>query len=104
MNETPTSGPMRTSMTHQDVDAISARHSLRSSHASGLCERKEHLFEVRASRRRCPARQIIERPLAANASAAQEEESIAHQLCFGDLVNREEEGSFRADHVTQECG
>src|SRR6185295_7120217 len=32
MNETPTSGPIRTSITHQARDANSSRHSLRSSH------------------------------------------------------------------------
>src|SRR5262245_19719722 len=55
MNETPTSGPIATSITHQDRDAISSRHSLRRSHARGECrsasgrpsrERKEHLFQV----------------------------------------------------------
>ncbi len=47
MNETPTSGPIRSSITHHERDAISSRHSLARSQRHGvLGERKEHLLEI----------------------------------------------------------
>src|SRR5262245_17153442 len=48
MNDTPTSGPLRRSMIHQDFETASSRHSLRSSHCHGRSsERKEHVLKVR---------------------------------------------------------
>src|SRR5215813_13312844 len=47
MNETPTSGPVKMSITHHDRDATSSRYSLARSHCHRvLCERKEDLLEV----------------------------------------------------------
>src|SRR5437867_9284155 len=48
MNDTPTSGPITTSITHHARETTSSRHSLASSQANGdLRESKKHLFEIR---------------------------------------------------------
>src|SRR5438270_6961813 len=55
MNETPTSGPIASSMIHHAREAMSSRHSLRRSHTKAeLRERKKYLFEI-AGGRRCTA-------------------------------------------------
>jgi len=82
---------------HHERDPTSSRHSLRSSHANGvLGERKEHLFEVADRRRETPSagerRQLLDRPLAADRPAAQQDEAIADPRGGGDLMNRKEEG------------
>ncbi len=49
MNETPTSGPITTSITHQARDASSSRHSFRTNQPkAALREGKKHLFEIGA--------------------------------------------------------
>src|SRR5436853_547840 len=48
MKVTPTRGPTRASMTHQERDVISSRHSFFRSHVQApLCEGKEDLLEIR---------------------------------------------------------
>src|SRR5262249_54863498 len=99
MNETPTSGPIAASITHHARDTISSRHSLPSSHPyavhekpRALCEGKEHLFQIRGTRRvlraRRECRQLVQRSFAADAAGAQQDEAIAHARRFVDLVNR----------------
>src|SRR5262245_14605837 len=107
MNETPTSGPITSNITHQARDAISSRHSLPSSTKNGwnaeraelaeknvlsacsactaFCrssgERKEDLFQVvgggRPAACRGERRQFRQCSLAADAAAAQEHEPVA---------------------------
>src|ERR1041385_7351994 len=97
MNETPTSGPMPISSTHQARDTSSSRHSFASSQTNGaapLCaalgERKKHLFEIVGIFRGL-RRQLRYRSLASHASAAQQHEAVAEARRFADLVNREEQ-------------
>src|SRR5256885_11795344 len=96
MNDTPTSGPIASSMIHHDRDATSSRASLRSSHTSAaLREGKEYLFQVAAARgsaaRRGERRQFVDRALAADAAAAQQDEPIADARGVVDLVDRQEQ-------------
>src|SRR3954469_17674248 len=120
MKVTPTSGPIATSNTHHARDAISSRYSFATSQrkektaegaenaetndrsalfafspvfSGSLCERKEHLFEV--ARRARTARggersELVERAFAADPSAAQQHEAIAHPRRVVDLMNRQE--------------
>ena len=47
MKDTPTNGPISSSITHQDREATSSRHSFSRSQSQGLLrERKEHLFQI----------------------------------------------------------
>src|SRR5436305_3794938 len=52
MNDTPVSGPIRISITHQARDATSSRHSLARRTTKTLRERKEDLLEIRSEERR----------------------------------------------------
>ena len=68
MNDTPTSGPISTSITHHEREAIRSRHSLRTSQPNArLGERKHDLFE---SGRRGAARAGERRELVEGAFAA----------------------------------
>src|SRR5262245_52282994 len=100
MNETPTSGPITRSSTHHALDATSSRHSFFRSHTKGeLRERKKDLFQVSrvstlglTALAVCPpgpGRQLVERPFAADATAAQQHEPIADPCGVVDLVDRE---------------
>src|SRR5258706_202110 len=112
MNETPTSGPMSTSITHQARDDSSSRHSFSSSHSHAgrvrLRERKEYLFEAAAVRRGAArsghGRQLVERAFAADASAAQQHEAIADSRGIGDLMNRQHERAAPGDLRAQRVG
>jgi hypothetical protein len=78
-------------MTHQDLDAISSRHSFASSHPHGpLRERKEYLVEIggtlAASRFR-HGRQLLECALPAHAAVAEQHESIADSCRVADLMD-----------------
>src|SRR5689334_9534316 len=109
MNETPTSGPIRTSRTHHARDASSSRHSLSSSQTNGrLRERKEQLFQVRRSRRVGALGELGNGAFAAHAAAAQQHEAVAYACGVGDLMNREEQRATvggmiaqRGAHVTR---
>src|SRR5579859_3968005 len=80
MNETPTSGPMSASITHQARDASSSRHSLTSSQTKGgLRARKHGLLEIAA--------QIGDGALALHAPAAQQDEAIAHARGVRNLMD-----------------
>src|SRR5579859_3375526 len=92
MKETPTSGPMAMSSTHQDREASSSRASLATSQATGLRERKEDLFEIVAGAIGFGG-EFGDGAFAADASAAEEDEAIAEAGGVGDLVDREEQRS-----------
>src|SRR6266511_2250653 len=120
MNDTPTSGPMSSSITHHARDDRSSRHSLARRTRNGLTaepaepaerslffavfaafaflvvsgERKEDLFEIRGRGRRphpCPRRELGDRAFAADATVAQEDETIADARGVGDLVDRQKQ-------------
>src|SRR4051794_41185963 len=85
MNDTPTSGPIAASITHQARDTTSSRHSFATSHPNAdLREGKKDLFEVRGRR---VALQLRQRAFAAHAAAAQEHESIADAFGVADLMD-----------------
>ena len=83
-------------MIHHARDAMSSRHSLRSSHEKApLSERKEDLLEI-AGGEACPreaasAASSSSRALAAHPATREQDESIAHPRSVGDLVNRQHE-------------
>src|SRR4051812_4811662 len=104
MKVTPTSGPIASSSTHQAGEATSSRYSLAISHEKDETaetaelaepklfsavlavsavpssrERKEHLFEIAGggAARGGLRRQLVERALAADPAAAQQDEAIA---------------------------
>src|SRR5262249_32610577 len=91
MNATPTSGPIASSSTHQAREATSARHSLTTSHAHALRERKEDLLEVAVAGGE--RRQLVERPLPAPAPAAQQHEATAAARGVADLMKRQDQRS-----------
>src|SRR6185295_19691365 len=98
MNETPVSGPITNSNSHQDREAKSSRHSFRISQRNGLGERKEHLFEIRDSSLGTVARgdhrgQVFERALAADIPSAEQHEPVAEPRRVADLMDREEHRS-----------
>src|SRR5579871_5318346 len=87
MNDTPTSGPMATSITHQARAATSSRASFSRSHEKpDLRERKKRVLERAGVRAR---RDVVEQALAAHAAAAQQHEAIAEACRVRDLVNGE---------------
>src|SRR4051794_29173054 len=93
MKETPTSGPMARSSTHQDFEEASARHSFSRSHGiGGLRERKEDLFQAAGSSGDIPRRgqcgEFLDRAFTADAAAAEEYEAVAETRRIADLVNR----------------
>src|SRR5581483_1357589 len=89
MNDTPTSGPIATSITHQERDATSSRASFSTSHEKAdLRERKEGALEGVGLR---AAGDLAERPVTAHAAAAEQDEAVAPAGRVGDLVDREEE-------------
>jgi hypothetical protein len=99
MNETPTRGPIRTSITHHAREVSSSRHSFSRCQTKGVFRKgKEDLFQVVLIQR---AAEIRHGALAAHASAAQQDEAIAHARGIADLVNREKErppgGRVRAE-------
>jgi len=78
------------SSTHQDREASSSRASFATSHATGLRERKENLFEI-VARSIGFGGEFGDRAFAADASAAEEDEAIAEAGGVGYLVDREEQ-------------
>src|SRR5690348_16582038 len=96
MNETPTSGPMNRSRTHQELDQASSRHSFSTSQRNGgLGERKEDLLQV-FERQRGAARaghlcQLLDGAFPADVAAAEEHEAVAEAGGVADLVDREEQ-------------
>src|SRR6476620_2645654 len=95
MNETPTSGPIRTSRIHHARDATSSRHSFTRSHTNGdLREGKEDLFQITSRHRAAGGGggpQFVERPLAARPPVAQEDESITDARGVADLMDGQEQ-------------
>src|SRR5690349_12295140 len=93
MNDTPTSGPMSTSITHQERDAISSRHSLARSQRHGdLGERKKHLLEIGGMAPDAPGgygRQLVVRAFAGDPAVAEEHEPIADPGGIADLMDRQ---------------
>src|SRR5215831_10006002 len=105
MNDTPTSGPMSTSITQKERDVMSSRHSFRSSHFQASREGKEDLFEIR--RQAAPRALLgkrserIESSFGGNPAAAQQHEAVADLRRVSDLVDRQKEGPIRGDMLAQ---
>src|SRR4051812_42994756 len=96
MNETPTSGPTSSSITHHARDASSSRHSFSSSQRNGpLGGRRKFLPRRRGFAGGLAARAAAgdsgARAFAADAPAAQQHEPIADAGGVGDLMNRQED-------------
>src|SRR3954465_4778810 len=96
MKDTPASGPMHSSSTHQDRETISSRHSFsRSQKKGGLRERKEDLFQIlrrrRGTARGGQRRKFGDCAFAAYSAAAEQDEAVADARGLADLVNGEEE-------------
>src|SRR5262245_34769202 len=101
MKETPTSGPVRTSITQKARDAVSSRHSLTASQASGpLGEGKEDLLQVR--RPSGQRLQLLERALTAHAAAGEQDEAVAQARRLDDLVDGQEERPARGRVLAQQ--
>src|ERR1700690_1063916 len=105
MKETPTSGPISASMTHQERELMSSRHSfLRSYFHAPLCEGKEDLLEIRwqvvarALARSCG--EYVTRALGDDATAAQEHEAIADLGRSRDLMDGQEERAISRNMLT----
>src|SRR5882672_1261861 len=98
MKVTPTSGPIASSSTHHAAEATSSRYSLAISHEKeesavpSSREGKEHLFEIagRGAARGGLRRELVERSLAADPAAAEQDEAIADARRVLDLMNRQE--------------
>src|SRR5262245_47901603 len=95
MNDTPTSGPTSTSMTHQAREASSSRHSLRRSQKySALREDKGDVLQidraVSVAASGC-SRELVERAFAAHGAAAQQHEAIADASGVRHLMNRQKQ-------------
>src|SRR5258706_13518204 len=118
MNVTPTSGPIATSSTHHARDDTSSRYSFATSQrreetaedaelaepnfcsALFACsavpssgKRKKDLLEIAAcaaAARRGHGGELLQRPFAARAAAAEQHEAIAHARRVANLVNRQE--------------
>src|SRR3954471_17174816 len=99
MKVTPTNGPIASSNTHHARDATSSRYSFATSHrkekttpvfSESLGERKEDLFEIvgRGAARSGEGAELVERAFAADRSAAQQHEPIAHPRRVLDLMDR----------------
>src|SRR3954469_19373770 len=104
MNDTPVNGPMTASSTHHEREATSSRHSLSSSQTNGgLRKRKEEILEVRGIRggRTVQVAELLDRALAADAAAAQQDEAIADAGGVADLVDREEQRAAGGGVVAQ---
>src|SRR4051812_38901150 len=102
MNDTPTSGPIASSSTHHDREAASSRHSFRNSQTKGeLRKGKKDLFQVSTLGLTALAvysplgvrRQFVQRPFAAHASAAEQNEAVADACGVADLMDGEKHGS-----------
>src|SRR5215831_18488732 len=101
----PTSGPMRTSITQKEREAMSSRHSFRRSHFQASGEGKEDLLEIRRQtltgallRKR---HKRIEGSFGDNTAVAQEHETVAHLRGVGDLVDRQKERAIGGDMLAQ---
>src|SRR5581483_11906055 len=89
MNDTPTSGPIASSMTHHERDATSSRTSFSSSHEKAdLRERKKGVLEGVRLR---AARDLVQRAFAAHAPFAEQHEAIAESRGVRDLMDREKQ-------------
>src|SRR4030095_3560915 len=91
----PTSGPVNARSTHQARDAVSSRHSLRSSHANALRERKERSFQIarlwRPAARSRGSDQFVACSGSNHSSRAEQHESIADTGRISDLMNGQEQ-------------
>src|SRR5712675_510262 len=104
MKDTPTSGPISASITHQECELISSRHSFLSSHLHALGEGKEDLLEIRqvvASTLPRQHRERVEGTFRDDTAAAQQHEAIADLSRVGDLVNRQEERAVQRKVLAQ---
>src|SRR5689334_14288988 len=105
MNPWPTSGPIMTSRIHQAREASSSRISLAA--RSALRERKEDLLEPALADAGLRA-QLVESAFARDASAAEQDQTVADARRVGQLVNGEEErasgGRGRAENCHHVAG
>src|ERR1700676_2244214 len=105
MNETPTSGPMSTSITQNEREVMSSRHSFLRSQFQALREGKEDLLEIRrqgvarALLRKCGER--VEGSLGDNQATAQKHETVAYLGGVGNLVDRQKEGAVGSKVLSQ---
>src|SRR5690349_24408023 len=97
MNDTPTRGPVRTSITQNARAESNSRHSFSNSQRAGvLREGKEDLLEgvSGAALRETGGRgQFRERAFSPDTTAAQQDESITQTRGVRDLVDGEKEGA-----------
>src|SRR6185503_5156314 len=104
MNDTPTSGPIRASITHQARDASSSRHSFSINQANGALRKlKENFFKTRRmrGRRRDSSTEFLDGTFADHAAAAQEDETIADASRVADLMNRKKQRASRRGMVAE---
>src|SRR5258708_4919092 len=107
MNDTPTSGPMSTSITQKEREVMSSRHSFFRSHFEPLREGKKPPVKrggqrgAGALRRRCGGR--VECSCGDDPPAAQKHETVADFRRIGDLVDRQEEGAVGGKMLAQRC-
>src|SRR5215468_2820045 len=109
MNDTPTNGPISASITHQDRELSSSRHSFLKSHFQALLrEGKEDLLEVRwqvmAHMLARQGDEDLKGAFSDNAAVSQEHEAVANLRRVGDLVNGQEERAIRREMLAQRCG
>src|SRR5215831_14880487 len=109
MNAWPTSAPITSKSSQYDFDARSSRHSFASSHrkTGGFVlasldsgERKEDLLDATLSKLGVRA-QLVERPLAGNATTAQQHEAVADSSSVRQLVDRQKQRAPRGRVVAQ---
>src|SRR5258708_2170478 len=105
MNDTPTSGPMSTSITQKERDVMSSRHSFLRSHFQASGEGKEDLLEIgwqivtgALSRKRG---ERVQRSFGDDPPTAQKHEAVADFCRVGDLVDRQEEGAIGGKMLAQ---
>jgi hypothetical protein len=96
MKDTPTSGPVSTSITHHERELSSSRNSLSRSHDHGvLGKRKKNLFEIArigfAGAAYGEIRKFLRGTLCANLAAIQENEAIADSRSVRDLMDRQKQ-------------
>src|SRR4029078_9566105 len=100
MHDTPISGPITSSMTHQARDASSSRHSLRSSQTNGPPTRRRRKLRPRKNEilgKLCDLADV------ADPAGAEQHEAIADAERVVDLVDGEKERPSRRS-VTADAG
>src|SRR6266540_1147009 len=101
------SGPSRSSIVHSARPPRICQISLASSAPNGARsaalvsgERKKDVLQSRGNAGPCP--QLVERALAANATAGEQHETVAYALGVDELMGREHDGSTRCRRSAQD--